>query len=396
MTLLVAVCVCLGLALQSAPALAASDPLEAGKDAYLANDFKRAYEILRPLAERGNPDAQITLGIMFDYGQGVAKDDAQATEWYRKAAMQGMPAVQHNLGVKYFEGIGIDKDYAEAARWWRMAAKLGFAESQYSLGEMYAYGIGAPKQEDEAAGWYRLAAEQGHALAQYRLGVLYAAGRGVELDHAQAYRWLEKAAAQGMPQAQYQVGRFNEDGIGVQANPVAARKWYRQAVAQGYDKAQRRLAALERRERGEAVANPAAAATPMADAADVAPAVVGANGGQPNANLPAVTPASAVDAGRGAPHREDWIHSQQPQHFTLQLVTTSSEQSVLELLGRAGLGAEAAYFSRALNDHVGYTAIFGVFASREDALSALGQLPAEIQKTKPWVRSFAEVQALVR
>lgn len=392
MTLLVAVCVCVGLALQSAPALAATDPLEAGKNAYLANDFKRAYEILLPLAEQGNPDAQITLGIMFDYGQGVAKDDAQATGWYRKAAMQGMPAVQHNLGVKYFEGIGIGKDYTEAARWWRMAAKLGFAESQYSLGEMYAYGIGAPKQEDEAAGWYRLAAGQGHALAQYRLGVLYAAGRGVELDHAQAYRWLEKAAAQGMPQAQYQVGRFNEDGIGVRADPVAARKWYRQAVAQGYDKAQRRLAALERRERGEAAAN-SAAANPAA-AAGPSPAPIDAAGDQPIP--PASTPAFASDASRGAPHREDWIHSQLPQHFTLQLVTASSEQSVLDLLGRAGLGAEAAYFSRALNDHVGYTAIFGVFASREDALSALGQLPAEIQKTKPWVRSFAEVQALVR
>jgi TPR repeat protein len=353
-----------------------ADPLEDGKTAYLANDYTRAFEILKPLAEQGDADAQITLGIMYDYGQGVPRDDAIATEWYRKAALHGIPTVQHNLGVKYFEGIGIEKDYAEAARWWRMAADLGFAESQYSLGEMYAWGLGPAKDEEEAARWYRSAAEQGHALAQYRLGVMYAAGRGVPLDHASAYGWLHRAAEQGMPQAQYQVGRFSEDGIGTTADADAARRWYALAAGQGYEKATRRIAALERREAQKPDEPESPAAAVQATIA-VHPA-----------------PADSDVATRSA-HRENWIRAQAPEHYTLQLVTASNEASVAGLIDRPELGPDRAYFSRAVADHRGYTAILGVFGSRAEAQQALTGLPPDLQKTKPWVRSFAEVQALI-
>ncbi|MCG3203230.1 MAG: Cell division protein DamX [Gammaproteobacteria bacterium] len=350
-------------------------PLEDGKAAYLANDYARAYQILEPLAEQGDPDAQITLGIMYDYGQGVPRDDAIATEWYRKAALHGMPTVQHNLGVKYFEGIGIDRDYAEAARWWRMAAGLGFAESQYSLGEMYAWGLGQAKDEAEASRWYLAAAEQGHVLAQYRLGVMYAAGRGVPLDHGSAFRWLHEAAEQGMPQAQYQVGRFTEDGIGTTADPDLARRWYRLAADQGYEKAARRLATMARRE----AASPALA-TPVATADDPV----------------AASPAVAAAGVSSNPRREEWIRRQAPDHYTLQLVTASDEASVASLIDRPDLGPDRAYFSRALADRTGYTAICGVYRSRAEAQQALTSLPADLQKGRPWVRSFAEVQALLR
>lgn len=349
-----------------------ADPLEDGKNAYLAGDYGRAFEILEPLAEQGDADAQITLGIMYDYGQGVPKDDATATQWYRKAALHGIPTVQHNLGVKYFEGIGIEKDYAEAARWWRMAADLGFAESQYSLGEMYAWGIGPAKDEEEAARWYLAAAEQGHMLAQYRLGVLYANGRGVPVDHVSAYRWLRAAAEQGMPQAQYQVGRLAEDGIGTAPDADAARRWYRLAADQGHEKAAQRLEVVARRE----TTMPAPAAT-SPDRPVAATAVPGATG-QPL-----------------GPHREAWIREQAPDHYTLQLVTASDEASVARLIDRPEFGPDRAYFSRVLADRTGYTAILGVYRSRQEAQQALASLPPDVQKTRPWVRSFAEVQALI-
>lgn len=351
-----------------------ADPLEDGKAAYLAGDYGRAYEILRPLAEQGDADAQITLGIMYDYGQGVPKDDAAATEWYRKAALHGIPTVQHNLGVKYFEGIGIEKDYAEAARWWRMAADLGFAESQYSLGEMYAWGLGPAKDEEAAARWYLAAAEQGHMLAQYRLGVLYAAGRGLPVDHDSAYRWLRLAAEQGMPQAQYQVGRLTEDGVGTAPDADAARRWYRLAADQGHEKAAQRLEAVARRE--PSVTAPAAAAT------------------SPDQRVAAAA-VSAADGLPSGPHREAWIREQAPDHYTLQLVTASNEASVASLIDRPEFGPDRAYFSRALADRTGYTAILGVYRSREEAQQALASLPADLQKTRPWVRSFADVQALL-
>ncbi|MDX2347558.1 MAG: sel1 repeat family protein, partial [Nitrospirota bacterium] len=43
----------------------------AGEDAYLREDYERALEEWRPLAKRGNIEAQNMLGYMYRYGQGV-------------------------------------------------------------------------------------------------------------------------------------------------------------------------------------------------------------------------------------------------------------------------------------------------------------------------------------
>lgn len=41
------------------------------------------------LAEQGNATAQHNLGYMYDFGEGVPKNDAEAVKWYRLAAEQG-------------------------------------------------------------------------------------------------------------------------------------------------------------------------------------------------------------------------------------------------------------------------------------------------------------------
>jgi TPR repeat protein len=44
---------------------------------------------IRTAAERGDASAQDKLGVMYEEGRGVQKDDTQAVAWYRKAAEQG-------------------------------------------------------------------------------------------------------------------------------------------------------------------------------------------------------------------------------------------------------------------------------------------------------------------
>ena len=45
--------------------------------------------LFRKAADRGNADAQVSLGYMYLHGRGVPQDDALAVTWYRKAADQG-------------------------------------------------------------------------------------------------------------------------------------------------------------------------------------------------------------------------------------------------------------------------------------------------------------------
>ncbi len=133
----------------------------AGEDAYLREDYDRALEEWRPLAKRGNAEAQNMLGYMYRYGQGVTQDFEQARDWYRLAADQGHARAQNNLGAMYRQGLGVPQDYGEALRWFRRSAEQGNGGAQNHLGLMYFEGEGIAKDEIQAYKWAYLSAEQG-------------------------------------------------------------------------------------------------------------------------------------------------------------------------------------------------------------------------------------------
>lgn len=76
-------------------------------------------------AEQGDAYAQVNLGIMYEFGKGVAQDYYEAVKWYRLAAEQGEAIAQYNLGYMYEYGRGVAKDYTQAMRWYRQAADQG-------------------------------------------------------------------------------------------------------------------------------------------------------------------------------------------------------------------------------------------------------------------------------
>lgn len=69
---------------------------------------------LRRAAEQGDADAQHQLGVMYENGEGVAKDDSNAVEWHIRAAAQGHSDAQRNLAFRYETGKGVPQDYVAA------------------------------------------------------------------------------------------------------------------------------------------------------------------------------------------------------------------------------------------------------------------------------------------
>ena len=53
--------------------------------------MEEAVKWFRKAAEQGNPQAQYTLGMMYQKGRGVAQNQSEAQKWYQKAAGQGYP-----------------------------------------------------------------------------------------------------------------------------------------------------------------------------------------------------------------------------------------------------------------------------------------------------------------
>ena len=110
------------IALLCALAVPARAGYEEGRAAYQRGDYATAVREWRPLAERGDADAQYALGVMYHYGAGASQDYAEAARWYRLAAAQGDANAQFNLGVMYYKGEGVAVDLAEARRWYQAAA----------------------------------------------------------------------------------------------------------------------------------------------------------------------------------------------------------------------------------------------------------------------------------
>jgi TPR repeat protein len=199
---------------------------------------------VRTRAERGDAQAQLELGRLYEEGLQVRRDNEEAVKWYRLAAEQGLEDAQVELGLCYAEELGVKRDYAEAYRLFSLAADKGFPPAQLCLANLLIKGRGVRRDEGAAAIWNRRAAEQGFADAQFNLGLCYLDGTGVEKNEEEAFKWFLLAAEQGLADAQVNVGGMYVKGIAVERNDREAVKWYRRAAQQGNVTATRALLIL--------------------------------------------------------------------------------------------------------------------------------------------------------
>src|SRR5258707_764833 len=136
-------------------------PLEDALDAAERSDYATAIRLWRPLADKGEVEAQYNLGVMYDKGQGVTRDYAIAVSWFRKAADQGFAAAQLSLGIMYENGLGVPQEFTTAVNWYRRAADQGNTAAQLNLGVMYDNGWGVAQNYVIAHMWFGLAAAMG-------------------------------------------------------------------------------------------------------------------------------------------------------------------------------------------------------------------------------------------
>lgn len=230
------------------PGRVVAGPLEDAWAAFLKRDCVSALNIWRPLAEQEVAAAQTGLGILYDNGCAVPKDEALAFVWYRKAADQGNAEAEYRLGNAYVQGSkDLPRDRTQGLGLMVRAGEHGHATSLRSIGDYYRNGrFGFPKDDIEAVNWYRKAADLGSEVAESHLAVAYQLGRGVPQDLRQAEFWYRRSeehtrtrAEGGDVSAQLALGRMYEWGLGVlnglgtvPMDKNAALVWYRKAAEQ--------------------------------------------------------------------------------------------------------------------------------------------------------------------
>src|SRR4051794_1849009 len=151
----------LGAALVAGSLLAAGAAwagVKEGVEAWQAGNYSAAVNEWRPLADKGDLDAQFDLGQAYKLGRGVPAADLKiAQSWYEKAAQQGHEAAQANLGLILFQ----NGERQRAMPWIRKAAEAGDPRAQYVLGTALFNGDLIGKDWPRAYALMSLAAEAG-------------------------------------------------------------------------------------------------------------------------------------------------------------------------------------------------------------------------------------------
>ena len=158
-----------GLLFSSASPLWAQS-VKAGIDAWQHADYAGAVAIWRPLAEKGDADAEFNLGQAYRLGRGVPTNLATAKTWLERAANQGHVDAQTTLGLLLFQ----NGDQAEGLKWLKKAA------------------------------------DQGEARALLVYGTALVNGDSLTQDPALGYAYVSRAAAQGLQPAKDTLAQLDQ------------------------------------------------------------------------------------------------------------------------------------------------------------------------------------------
>lgn len=142
--------------------LAASAPLsaqsvQAGTDAWARGEYAAAVAIWRPLAEKGDADAQFNLAQAYRFGRGVPINLGAAQAWYERAANKGHVNAQYILGRMMF----MNGNHTGGVRWLKAAADGGEPLAMLAYGTALFNGDGVPQNQSLGYAYVSRAANKG-------------------------------------------------------------------------------------------------------------------------------------------------------------------------------------------------------------------------------------------
>ena len=113
-------------------------------------EFYEASDVCAVMADKGDSNAQFSLGVLYYQGNGVMSDLTQAQKWIRKAAEQNHNQAQYNLGIMLANGQGSSANLVEAYAWLKISSENGYSaagDSVKQLGDELS--SGEKKKADE-------------------------------------------------------------------------------------------------------------------------------------------------------------------------------------------------------------------------------------------------------
>jgi len=183
---------------------------------------------------RGHAGSCHALGVLYEHGSGVAKDEVRAAALFRKACDTGHVIACCTLGSMRLDGKGGAVDYQESAELYLRGCDENNAQCCNLLARVYQYGAGVSHDMARAAELYKKSCERGYATACSNLGRLLDDGTGVPRDAHAAHLLYEKSCTLGSAAGCGNLATSYVDGIFVKQDHERAFSLYTQGCDGGY------------------------------------------------------------------------------------------------------------------------------------------------------------------
>jgi TPR repeat protein len=406
------------------PVLAFTDEAIECYQAIGANSVDVAISLCLVAAQQGDMQAQYKVAVLYARS-GTQASIPESLKWLEKAAKRGHTDAQYNLGFANRAGNGVLVDYDQALTWYRLASQGGSAKAQRDIALMYENGAGVPLDQEQAFFWYRKSAEQGLAASQLKVGVMLLEGQGAEADVQLAEEWIRLAAVAGEVDAQFVLGSFLW-----KIDAKESEEWYRRAIEQNHQYAMFSLArslyvdsrdesrVTEELERALTVASKAvisghtesvrlynAIAVSLETKRSIdelSPEVVieatseiqqkvDSDVAVPSPKITEVMTERVLNA-QADESINPWFSKLSPEHYTIQLVVSSSLLGVEEFIKKHGMVGTAQFHATKRQEKLIYIVTFGDYLDHAMATTALQDLPASLSEVSAFVQKISILQ----
>jgi uncharacterized protein len=124
---------------------------QGGVAALKDGDYEKAHGRLLPFAHIGNDTAQMLLGEMHAFGDGVPRSDETALYWFDRVSREDAMAEKLHVGVRLLSPGRTAEEHSAGIMWLQLAANDGNVEARSQLARIYREGLyGVAKDPDKA------------------------------------------------------------------------------------------------------------------------------------------------------------------------------------------------------------------------------------------------------
>ncbi|CAB4397270.1 unnamed protein product [Rhizophagus irregularis] len=183
-----------------------------------------AFQLYEKAAKNRNDDALCKLGLLYETGEGINKNEKKAFQLIKELAEKDHINAMFILGDYYKKGIGTKKDKHRAFQLYKEAAEYGNNDALYELSLLYESGEGVNKNEEMAFKLIKKLAEEDYIKAFSKLEWYYYKGIGTEINTKKAIELRDIDVMMKSNETQHKISLLVRDLKGIDVEEERAFK----------------------------------------------------------------------------------------------------------------------------------------------------------------------------